>query len=235
MLDKYDLTKEKNISLAEYMLVFIIYNSAKLEGININYQDTKTILDGANVPSLRLDKINCILNLRDAWNFVLSNIDEAITIDFICKINSFVSRNESLEWGVLRTGKVGINGVDYIPDIPNEAKIIADIKNITMEKPKISFVRNFISDTSHNFLCSTSRKYPIPPVMQYFPVMLQNRYPAYCTEYLFHIISHSSVFFQRHQPLTAPATIPSTIFLLKNRKRISIGMVMISTSANSRL
>lgn len=134
MLDKYDLTKEKNISLAEYMLVFIIYNSAKLEGININYQDTKTILDGANVPSLRLDKINCILNLRDAWNFVLSNIDEAITLDFICKINSFVSRNESLEWGVLRTGKVGINGVDYIPDIPNEAKIIADIKNIMEEK-----------------------------------------------------------------------------------------------------
>ncbi len=134
MLDKYHLTKKENISLAEYMLVFIIYNSAKLEGININYQDTKTILDGANVPSLRLDKINCILNLRDAWNFVLSNIDEAITLDFICKINSFVSRNESLEWGVLRTGKVGINGVDYIPDIPNEAKIIADIKNIMEEK-----------------------------------------------------------------------------------------------------
>ena len=159
MLDKYDLTKEKNISLAEYMLVFIIYNSAKLEGININYQDTKTILDGANVPSLRLDKINCILNLRDAWNFVLSNIDEAITIDFICKINSFVSRNESLEWGVLRTGKVGINGVDYIPDIPNEAKIIADIKNITMEKPKISFVRNFIN-TPHIFLFAKTDTLP---------------------------------------------------------------------------
>ena len=134
MLDKYHLTKKENISLAEYMLVFIIYNSAKLEGINVNYQDTKTILAGANVPSLRLDEVNCILNLRDAWNFVLSNIDEAITLDFICKINSFVSRNESLEWGVLRTGKVGINGVDYIPDIPNEAKIIADIKNIMEEK-----------------------------------------------------------------------------------------------------
>lgn len=134
MLDKYDLTKEENISLAEYMLVFIIYNSAKLEGINVNNQDTKTILDGANVPSLRLDEINCILNLRDAWNFVLSNIDEPITLELICKINAFVSRGESLEWGVLRTGKVGINGVDYIPDIPDETKIIADIKNIMKEE-----------------------------------------------------------------------------------------------------
>ena len=134
MVDKYHLTKKENISLTEYLLVFIIYNSAKLEGINTTYPDTKTILDGANVPSLRLDEINCILNLRDAWNFVLSNIDEEITLDFICKINSFVSRNESLEWGVLRTGKVGINGVDYIPDIPEETKIIADIKNIMEEK-----------------------------------------------------------------------------------------------------
>ena len=134
MLDKYNLTKKENVFLAKKVLVSSIYNSAKLEGINITYPDTKTILDGANVPSLRLDEINCILNLRDAWNFVLSNIDEAITLDFICKINSFVSRNESLEWGVLRTGKVGINGVDYIPDIPNEEKIIADIKNIMEEK-----------------------------------------------------------------------------------------------------
>lgn len=134
MLDKYNLTKKENVFLAKKVLVSSIYNSAKLEGINTTYPDIKTILDGANVPSLRLDEINCILNLRDAWNFVLSNIDEAITLDFICKINSFVSRNESLEWGVLRTEKVGINGVDYIPDIPNEAKIIADIKNIMEEK-----------------------------------------------------------------------------------------------------
>ncbi len=137
MLDKYHLPKKESTSLPEYMLVFIIYNSAKLEGINVNYQDTKTILDGANVPSLRLDEINCILNLRDAWNFVLSNIDEPITIELICKINAFVSRNESLEWGVLRTGKVGINGVDYIPDIPAKAKITADIKNI-MEEDNIT-------------------------------------------------------------------------------------------------
>lgn len=137
MLDKYNLTKKENVFLAKKVLVSSIYNSAKLEGINTTYPDIKTIIDGANVPSLRLDEINCILNLRDAWNFVLSNIDEAITLDFICKVNSFVSRNESLEWGVLRTGKVGINGVDYIPDIPNEAKIIADIKNI-MEEDNIT-------------------------------------------------------------------------------------------------
>lgn len=134
MKDKYHLTKEQNIFLAKKVLVSNIYNSARLEGINTTYPDTKTILEGVNVPSLRLDEINCILNLRDAWNFALSNIDADITLDFICKVNSFVSRNESLEWGVLRTGKVGINGVDYIPDIPEREDVIVNIENILKEE-----------------------------------------------------------------------------------------------------
>ena len=134
MKDKYHLTKEQNIFLAKKVLVSNIYNSARLEGINTTYPDTKTILEGVNVPSLRLDEINCILNLRDAWNFTLSNIDADITLDFICKVNSFVSRNESLEWGVLRTGKVGINGVDYIPDIPEKEDVITNIETILKEE-----------------------------------------------------------------------------------------------------
>ncbi len=134
MIDKFHLSQKENVFLAKERLNSIIYNSVKLEGFNTNYFNVKKILNGSNVPSLRLDEINCILNLRDAWNFVLSNIDEPITLELICKINAFVSRGESLEWGVLRTGKVGINGVDYIPDIPDETKIIADIKNIMKEE-----------------------------------------------------------------------------------------------------
>ena len=134
MLNKFLLTKEQNIFLAKKVLVSNIYNSAKLEGINTTYPDTKTILDGINVPTLKLDEINCILNLRDAWNYVLSNIDSDINLEFICKVNSYVSRNESLEWGVLRTGKVGINGVDYIPDVPIKEKVVDEINSILREE-----------------------------------------------------------------------------------------------------
>ena len=134
MYDKYHLTKELNLSLARKMLVSNIYNSTRLEGINITYEGTKKVLEEVNVSSLRLDEINCILNLRDAWDFTLSNIDTDITLDFICEVNSFVSRNESLEWGVLRTGKVGINGVDCIPDIPNREDVITNINEILKEE-----------------------------------------------------------------------------------------------------
>lgn len=134
MQDKFHLTKKKNLFLAKNTLALNIYNSARLEGINTTYSDTQTILEGVNVPTLKLDEINCILNLRDAWNYTLTNIDAEVNLDFICKVNSFVSRNESLEWGVLRNGKVGINGVDYIPEIPNEKDIINNIENILKEK-----------------------------------------------------------------------------------------------------
>jgi hypothetical protein len=42
-----------------------------------------------------------------------------LTLGSYAKLNSFVSRNESLEWGTLRTGKVGISGMDYVPPVPD--------------------------------------------------------------------------------------------------------------------
>ena len=134
MQDKFNLTKEQNIFLAKKALVVSIYNSIRLEGINTTYSDTKTILEGVNVPNLKLDEINCILNLRDAWNYVLSHIDNPLNLDFICQINAYVSRNESLEWGVLRTGKIGINGVDYVPPIPDKQAVISQIETILKEE-----------------------------------------------------------------------------------------------------
>lgn len=143
MKDKYNLTQEQNIFLAKKILVSNIYNSAKLEGLNVTYPDTQTILDGVNVPNLKLDTITCILNLRDAWKEILNTIDEELNLEYICKINSFVSRNESLEWGKLRTGNVGVGGTNYIPELPKEEDVIKElneilnIDNITLRSIKI--------------------------------------------------------------------------------------------------
>ena len=140
--DKYNLTTEQNIFLAKKVLVNSIYNSAKLEGLNITFPETQTILNGVNIPNVKLDDITCILNLRDAWREVINNINEKLDLNYICKINSFVSRNESLEWGVLRTGKVGISGTNYTPEIPTKTTVeqelstILTIENITLRAIK---------------------------------------------------------------------------------------------------
>ena len=138
-VDKYHLNREENIFLAKKYLVNNIYNSAKLEGLNITFPETKTILEGINVSNLKLDDITCILNLRDAWKEVLNNIDSKVNIEYMCYINSFVSRNESLKWGVLRDGQVGISGVDYVPPIPIKEEIekIMNIKSNTLKAIKL--------------------------------------------------------------------------------------------------
>ena len=130
MKNKYKMTLEQNIFLAKRNLVDNVYANAKMEGINVTFPQTKTILDGVNVPSLKLDEIQCILNLRDAWKFVINNIEKNFNLDFICKVNEYVARNESLEWGKLRTGMVEITGTKYIPEIPNKEMVEKNIDNI---------------------------------------------------------------------------------------------------------
>lgn len=130
MNDLYNLTTEQNIFLAKKQLVGSIYSSAKVEGINITFPQTQTILDGITVANLKIDDVEKILNLRDAWKYVLNSIETELSLDFIKKINSFVARNESLDWGVLRYGSVGISGTDYIPPIPEEKIVLMDLFNI---------------------------------------------------------------------------------------------------------
>ena len=130
MNDKYNLTLEQNIFLAKRNLVDNIYANARMEGLNITFPETKTILEGVNVPNLKIDEIQCILNLRDAWKYVINNVDKAFDLDFICKVNELVARNESIAWGVLRQGNVQITGTDYIPEIPSEEKVNQQITHI---------------------------------------------------------------------------------------------------------
>lgn len=130
MNDKYNLTLEENIFLAKRLIVDNIYSNAKIEGCNVTFPQTQTILQGVNVPQVTLDDINCILNLRDAWRYMIDSVTDELDLEYICKINSYVARNESLQWGVLRTGKVGISGTDYIPEIPNKEVVIEKISEI---------------------------------------------------------------------------------------------------------
>ena len=130
MENKYNMTLEQNIFLAKRNLVDNIYANARMEGINITFPQTKTILEGVNVPNLKIDEIQCVLNLRDAWKFVIANIDEEFNTEFICKINEYVARNESLEWGKLRTGRVEITGTEYMPEVPDKNKVAKEINDI---------------------------------------------------------------------------------------------------------
>lgn len=125
--NKYNLTRFQNSLLSKTMWQDIIYCGMKMENRNVTFPQMQTILNGVNVPGVTLDDIQAILNMRDAWRFLLSSIDEPVTLDWLCKINGFVARNEALKWGELRTGDVGISGTDYVPPIPVEDEVCEEL------------------------------------------------------------------------------------------------------------
>ena len=130
MEDKYNLTPEQSVFLAKKTIKENVYSGVKLEGINLTFPDTQAILDGVNVPSATIDEIQTILNMRDAWKYVLKTLNDPFTLDYACKVNSYVARNESLDWGVLRYGSVGIGGTDYKPPMPERRNVEENIKKI---------------------------------------------------------------------------------------------------------
>ncbi len=116
--DKYHLTREQSVFLAKKKWDENVYCGMKMENRAVTFPQTKTILDGVNVPNVRLDDIQAILNMRDAWKFLFQTRNAEVTIDYLCKINEYIARNEALEWGKLRSGSVGISGTEYLPPVP---------------------------------------------------------------------------------------------------------------------
>jgi hypothetical protein len=102
----------------------------RMENRAVTFPQTRTILDGVNVPGVQLDDIQAILNMRDAWRFLMNTVDEPLTVEYICKINEFIARNEALEWGVLRRGSVGISGTDYKPPVPVYETVCAELDKL---------------------------------------------------------------------------------------------------------
>lgn len=129
--DRFHLTPEQSLFLAKKKWDENIYCGMKMENRAVTFPQMQTILNGVNVPNVQLDDIQAILNMRDAWKFLLSTINEEVTFYYWCKLNEYIARNEALEWGKLRTGSVGISGTDYEPPIPNKEKTMEELKNIS--------------------------------------------------------------------------------------------------------
>ena len=128
--DKFHLSPKQSLFLAKKKWDENVYCGMRMENRAVTFPQTQTILNGVNVPNVQLDDIQAILNMRDAWKFLLSTINEEVTFEYWCKLNEYIARNEALEWGKLRTGSVGISGTDYEPPIPTKEKTIEELENI---------------------------------------------------------------------------------------------------------
>jgi len=105
--DRYHLTPEQSRFLAKKKWDENVYCGMKMENRAVTFPQTKTILEGVNVPGVQIDDIQAILNMRDAWRFLIGSIDEDVTLEYVCKLNGFIARNEASGVGQAAHGKRG--------------------------------------------------------------------------------------------------------------------------------
>lgn len=130
MVDKYNMSLEENIFLAKRNIIDSIWKSARLEGIAVTFPDTEAIYNGLNVPSMKVDDIVAINNLKHAWQFMLDTIDYPFDYAYLCKLHQCVGSNLIYGAGRIRTVPVSIGGTSWKPDFPIESVIKEEIAHV---------------------------------------------------------------------------------------------------------
>ena len=129
-----ELSKEVciNIDFARKHLADTIYKQAILEGVATTLSDTENIIEGGKVNNMSSDDIMKIVNLKHAWDFVLSKNVILSPSDFstLCIINKYIEEGFYYNAGELRTTPVNIGGTSWKPELPIETDIKNDLKDI---------------------------------------------------------------------------------------------------------
>ena len=132
MKDKYKMSIEENKFIAKRMLVDVVYKSANLEGIAVTFAQTIDILNDINVENVKPSEIGKVCCLRDAWQYIIDNINENLDLAFLENLHYFVTKTE-LEYkyvGTIRTNDVLISGTSWRPEIPNPDKLHFELINL---------------------------------------------------------------------------------------------------------
>lgn len=119
------------VEMAERLIVDSIWKSANLEGLGTTFPSTEMILDNIPVKTSR-EEVLFIINMKQAWNFLLSNVDYSNSLAFIRELNKLCGNNLFYGAGDLRTINVSIGGTSWVPSIPVHGDIYSAINQIEL-------------------------------------------------------------------------------------------------------
>lgn len=122
-----------NIDLAKRNLVDTIYDQAILEGVATTFADTASIVEGGKVNNMTADDIMKIVNLKRAWQFILSEgtITSPTNYTLLTEINKIIEDGFYYTAGQIRTVPVKIGGTSWQSSLPIESEIKKELENIT--------------------------------------------------------------------------------------------------------
>jgi len=125
-----------NLDFVRANLKTIIYGQAVVEGVSATFLDTQEILDNGSSKNVSFDDTLTILNLKNAWQYILDIDTIRIGVNFytLCNIAGFINDRQISYPDQLRTTNVIIGGCSYRPKLPCEEKVIQELDKILQHK-----------------------------------------------------------------------------------------------------
>ena len=137
-----------------------IYGLVKIELPHITFPQTEEILEKSKLYGVDYEDVLTVTNLKRAWNYIVSNIDQDITKERIMVLHSKIAYEQALDWGMLRYGTVGVTGVDYIPIDPRK------------EPGKLEA----LFDHTLNLFTTLKKDYPIEASLDYLTTAIKSQF-----------------------------------------------------------
>jgi Fic family protein len=164
--DRLNLVPDQRRALffAEKSRVDFVYNTVALEGNPITFSEVKTLLEGVTVGGRKLSDAEQVLNLNRALSHVITLVKTKnfrIDASTACAIQGIVAREEALEWGIFRSGYVGIEGTEYRPPEANELpKVFANGESVinAIEDPIFRAFMTFLWGSLNQFFYDGNKR-----------------------------------------------------------------------------
>lgn len=130
MENKFKMTLEDNIIYAKRNIVDTIYKNANLEGINVTFPDTQSIIEGVNIANLNVLDIEKIINMKHSWEFIIDTVDLPINFAYILEAHKQIARELGSNAGKIRSVPVSMGGTKWKPQFPIESQIKEELDEI---------------------------------------------------------------------------------------------------------
>jgi Fic family protein len=100
-----------------------VWNTVFLENNPFTFPEVQTLLEGITVGGHKLEDQQQVLNQFKSLNRLLTLVKQqkfGLYKPTFCQLHSLVAFEETLEWGIFRTGEVLIAGTEYKPPPANQ-------------------------------------------------------------------------------------------------------------------
>lgn len=126
----------KSYEMAKKLLVESVWKSVNLEGLNITYLETKSIMN--NIPTnTPVNDVLFITNMKRAWEFLLKDSYDNryaynLSVSLLQEYNKICGDKLFYGCGKMRRTGITIEGTSWTPDIPTHRVIRESLEDILL-------------------------------------------------------------------------------------------------------